>query len=148
MLGDSNLKIELKFIKDYAKDKGGFDGIKTEIKNELHLEKNTFTTWSGLAKFLNLFNKSFERKKEDNNDDKYFSSISNRYIFALMELDGKARAKLLGITKEHYSNLQLAKGWKRSIAKQIHPDICNHSDAQSAMSKLNSIYEGMIKYGE
>ena len=35
-------------------------------------------------------------------DDKYFKSKQHRYIFALVELDGTPRAKILGITKELY----------------------------------------------
>lgn len=151
MLGNSNCDTDLYSLKNNWKEKGGFEGIKKFIKQELNIEKDTFKTWNGLIRFINLFNQTFERRKDKNNqcnNDNYFTSTSNKYIFALVELDGKPRAKLLGITKEHYSNKELAKEWQRNIAKQIHPDKCKHGEAQLAMSKLNSLYEGMKKYGE
>lgn len=150
MLGDLNFNSDMNVIKNLEKDKGGLKEIEEEIKKELHLEKNTFTTWNGLEKFLKFFNETFEKKTKLKDEDKdlYFSSLANKYIFALTELDGEIRAKLLGITREHYSNLRLAKEWKNSIVKKIHPDICTHSEAQHAMAKLNTIYEGMIKYGK
>lgn len=151
MLGNFNYDTDLDSLKKTWKEKGGFKGIKEFIKQELNIEKDTFKTWNGLIIFINLFNERFEIKKDKINEcsnENYFTSTSNKYIFALVELDGKPRAKLLGITKEHYSNKELAKEWQRSIAKQIHPDKCKHVEAQLAMSKLNSLYEGMKKYGE
>ena len=47
-------------------------------------------------------------------DDKYFKSKQHRYIFALVELDGTPRAKILGITKELYHDKNKAKMWRES----------------------------------
>lgn len=77
----------------------------------------------------------------------YFSSLSNEYIFYLLELDGDVRAKKLGITKAHYNNKTRAKNWMNKIAKCIHPDQCNHPKADKAMAKLNTLYKNMIKNG-
>lgn len=77
----------------------------------------------------------------------YFSSLSNEYIFYLLELDGDVRDKKLGITKAHYNNKTRAKNWMNKIAKCIHPDQCNHPKADKAMAKLNTLYKNMIKNG-
>lgn len=77
----------------------------------------------------------------------YFTSVSNEYIFYLLELDGDVRARKLGITKTHYSNRTRAKNWMTKIAKSIHPDHCNHPKADKAMAKLNTLYKNMVKNG-
>lgn len=80
-----------------------------------------------------------------NNDDLYFKSEAEKYIFYLLELDGEMRQRKLKINKMHYSNLQIAEKWRNAIAKKIHPDNCKHIKAELAMSELNKLYQEMIK---
>ena len=55
--------------------------------------------------------------------DKYFKSKQHRYIFALIELDGENRAKILEITRELYHDKNNAKVWRDKILNLIHPDV-------------------------
>jgi hypothetical protein len=74
----------------------------------------------------------------------YFKGEEEALIFFLTEMDGEARARALGITRQHYSINSLAKRWRDIIAKKIHPDICNHPHAADAMIKLTEFYESMV----
>lgn len=78
-------------------------------------------------------------------DDKYFRSKPHRYIFALAELDGESREKILEITKELYNDKDKAKIWRDKIIKLIHPDICNIEGSEKAMAKLNELYSRMVE---
>ena len=77
-------------------------------------------------------------------EDLYFKSLVHRYVFALVELDGESRQRVLGITQELYNNKEKAKTWRDIIVKQIHPDYCKIEGAESAMSKLNELYSRMV----
>ena len=86
----------------------------------------------------------------DNNEikmeeDKYFKSKQHRYIFALVELDGTVRAKILGITKELYHDKNKAKIWRDTLVKQIHPDVCSVDGAEAAVAKVNELYSRMVE---
>lgn len=83
-----------------------------------------------------------------NEVDCFFISSEARLIFVLLYVESEERSHLLGITEEMYESIELAKSWKSKIVKQIHPDRCNHPQANEAMSKVNSIYARMKKYGE
>jgi len=91
--------------------------------------------------------KKNEIKKKSNEveEDKYFKSIKHRYIFALTELDGEIRAKILGITKELYNDKKKAKKWRDKLTVLLHPDVCNIEGAEKAMAKINELYERMIE---
>lgn len=78
----------------------------------------------------------------------YFSSDSAFFIFVLVHLDGRNRAKLLGITPELYESEKKSKEWRNSIIKFVHPDYCKHPEAGEATAKLNELYEGMKNNGE
>lgn len=52
--------------------------------------------------------------------------------------------ELLNITEQCYSNKTVAKKWRNTIAKTIHPDICNIETSKEALSELNKIYENMV----
>lgn len=88
-----------------------------------------------------------KRQNTDTNieGDKYFISLKHRYIFALTELDGENRQRILGITNELYNNKDKAKIWRNNIMKLIHPDVCNIEDSEKAMAKLNELYSRMIE---
>ena len=104
---------------------------------------------SFMEQLLNLLPKNQVQIKEVkniiiNHKDDYFYSEVDRYIFALTELDGKNRQKILGISSLHYSNKEIAKKWKKDMAKKIHPDICNHPKSKEAWEKMDQIYNEMI----
>lgn len=86
-----------------------------------------------------------EKKEIKEEEDKYFISKQHRYVFALVELDGEIRAKIIGITKELYHDKDKAKIWRDTLVKQIHPDICSVDGAENAMAKVNELYARMIE---
>ena len=71
--------------------------------------------------------------------------INSKYIFYLVELNGKLQLDFLGISFEHYKNKKVADKWHKEIAKIIHPDRCKHPKATEAMKALENLYKGMIK---
>ena len=77
-------------------------------------------------------------------NDEYFSSKIDRYIFALTELDGTNRQKILGITPLHYRNKELAHKWKKEIVLLLHPDKCSHPKVKEAWAIMNDIYSEMV----
>ena len=77
-------------------------------------------------------------------EDLYFISPIHRFIFALVELDGESKQRVLGITQELYNDKEKAKSWRDSIAKQIHPDCCKIEGADCAMAKLSELYTRMV----
>jgi len=105
---------------------------------------------SFMEQLLNLLPKNKVRIKEiknglANSTDSYFSSETDKYIFALTELDGKNRQNILGINSLHYQDRELANRWKKNIATQIHSDICTHPKAKEAWDKMMEIYNEMIR---
>lgn len=72
----------------------------------------------------------------------YFKSDLDRILFLLLEVDGKRRNELLGITSEMYENKEAAKKWYKSLSFKIHPDK-NPDDprAAEAFDKLKGIYD-------
>lgn len=135
-------------LKEYSNNIGGFIKLRDIVKTDLGVNQNTFKSWKGLYQFIIQFNKKFQKGKKEECDVEYFKSKADKYIFALCELDGENREKMLEITREHYSQLKLAKSWRNNIVKLIHPDHCKSKNAKEAIAKLNQIYERMIKYGK
>lgn len=86
-----------------------------------------------------------EKKEIKEEEDKYFISKQHRYVFALVELDGEIRAKIIGITKELYHDKGKAKIWRDALVKQIHPDVCSVDGAEIAVAKINELYARMIE---
>ena len=85
-----------------------------------------------------------EIKDVNTPSDNYFSSEVDKYIFALTELDGTNRQKILGITPLHYRNKEFANKWKKEIALLLHPDKCKHPKAKEAWEIMNNIYSEMV----
>lgn len=77
-------------------------------------------------------------------EDLYFKSRIHRYIFALVELDGESRQRVLDINEALYNDKEKAKTWRDNIVKLIHPDCCKIEGADRAMSKLNELYSRMV----
>jgi hypothetical protein len=98
--------------------------------------------------FLEILPKTKIKLKKIQNivapSDDYFSSKVDRYIFALTELDGANRQKILGITPLHYRNREFANKWKKEVALLLHPDKCDHPKAKEAWEIMNNIYSEMI----
>lgn len=85
-----------------------------------------------------------EKQKSEKEQDLYFKGEAEKYIFYLLELDGKARLDKLGVNKIHYSKKEIAFKWRNEIAKKIHPDSCVNKMAEKAMNELNYLYREMI----
>jgi len=77
---------------------------------------------------------------------KYFKTDADKYIFALLELDGPSRTKVLGITKKMYSSKELADKWYMNILENIHDRSSSDGEAQKALVKLNTLYGEMIDH--
>ncbi len=120
--------------------------IKEMFEPNIKIKANT---WENLYKSINDLKKIIPyipietETKQTNN--LYFKGDAEKYIFFLLELDGKERSDRLGINKVHHIDKEVATQWRNKIAKIIHPDVCKHCKAEKAMAKLNEIYEGMIE---
>lgn len=111
------------------------------INNDEQLTNN-----NGQAINKGQINNNTSNKNEefnDNNED-YFKSKADKYIYCLLELSGEQRMKQLKIYKSLYINKEAAKEWYMNIAKNIHPDICKSKKAAEAMAELRSIYNNMV----
>lgn len=129
------------------KSLGKFREVSREIKEDVGNNiKITGRGWNdiyeNIIKFRNVIKKvdNYQQK----NNDSYFVSPTDEYIFYLTELDGEIRMNKLGITKTHFTNKKKAKQWRDTISKQIHPDVSKHKKSEEAMAKLNSIYSLMV----
>jgi hypothetical protein len=87
-------------------------------------------------------------KKPLNTIASFFVDEQSMLIFTLLYLDGAVREEILGIREELYESQRKAKYWRAKLIKKIHPDYCHHPKANEATSKLNSIYERMIRHAE
>nr|WP_233573291.1 hypothetical protein [Leptotrichia sp. OH3620_COT-345] len=77
-------------------------------------------------------------------EDLYFKDEISKYIFYLVELEGKLQLDFLGITYDYYRDKKIAEKWRKEMVKLIHPDRCKHSKATEAMQALEKLYKGMI----
>lgn len=138
-----NSKYELR---DIGKFKFLKHSINNLFENVIIIKANSwekfYNSINNIREFCNLNN---DYNKSNNSNDLYFKGNAERYIFFLLELDGKERLDKLGINKLHYSKKEIANKWRNNIAKIIHPDICHHPNAENAISKLNDMYKEMIK---
>ena len=73
----------------------------------------------------------------------YFKDETSKYIFFLVELEGKIQLDFLGIDPSHYSNKDKAKNWYNKIKKIIEKS--GHSKVDEAMTSLKKLYKGMAK---
>lgn len=70
----------------------------------------------------------------------YFSSPAAMLVFALLELDGESRQRLLGAGAIHYRDAKAAKAWRSGIAAQI----ATHPNASAALCELDVMHAEMI----
>ena len=79
-------------------------------------------------------------------DMPYFKDEKSKYIFALAELDGTARNKIIGLTEDLYFDAKKAQRWYRNIVKKVHPDSNgNSASAKKAFEQLEIIFARIIK---
>lgn len=105
-------------------------------------------SWKHLYESILAINRLLTKCSEteiQSNNELYFKSEAEKYIFYLLELDGETRQHKLKINKLHYANPKTAENWRNMIAKKIHPDNCKHIKAEKAMAELNKIYQEMVK---
>jgi SMC interacting uncharacterized protein involved in chromosome segregation len=74
----------------------------------------------------------------------YFKSAEAELIYLIVKLDGPDRINALQISRKHYSDPKKAKKWRNEIANRIHPDKCQHPDAQTAIAKVTELYQSMV----
>ena len=72
--------------------------------------------------------------------DLYFKDETSKYIFFLVELEGKIQLDFLGVNPSHYSNKEKAKDKIKNIIEKS-----EHSKADEAMASLEKLYKWMIK---
>ncbi|MEM6929291.1 MAG: hypothetical protein AAF602_20300 [Myxococcota bacterium] len=77
--------------------------------------------------------------------DAIFVSPAARAIFGLLELDGDAQFRLLGISVRHFRDRALARTWRDGLARLVHPDRCEHAGAARAMGEVTEIYQAMCE---
>lgn len=120
---------------------GSYETIKNEI--ECDFDK-TIEVKAGnlhvLFKTIEKIKKIFYKEK-----DEFFCSETKKFIFALTELDGKNRQKILEVTSLHYKNKDIADQWKKKIASKIHEDRCKLPKAKDAWDVLMEMYKEMVK---
>jgi hypothetical protein len=83
-------------------------------------------------------------KNNDKQENFYFKSEVDQFIYALVELSGELQLKALGLNKSHFRDSKKAKQLRNTIAHKIHPDICNHPKAKDAMNKLTKLFNEVI----
>jgi len=115
-----------------------------DIKVKANTWENLYSSILNLKKLSQYIPTSGDICKSSSKD-LYFRGDAEKFIFILLELDGKIRLDKLGINKMHYSRKDIADKWRNEISKVIHPDICMHPQASDAMAELNEMYKEMIK---
>lgn len=132
------------------KSMGSLKEVRLELQsivgNDIKLKMNTWEhLYNSILAVNNLVRKCSGEKYIPKEDDLYFKSEAEKYIFFLLELEGEVRQRKLKINKMHYLNPQVAEKWRNNIAKIIHPDGCKHIEAEKAMIELNKLYQEMTK---
>ncbi len=127
-------------------------GVTMQQTIQLDISSDIFDkVMSFMEQLLNLLPKNKVSIKEIKTavakpTDSYFSSETDKYIFALTELDGKNRQNILGINSLHYKDKELANRWKKNIATRIYSDRYTDPKAKKAWDKMMEIYDEMIRW--
>jgi hypothetical protein len=77
-------------------------------------------------------------------EDLYFKSIPCKTMFILLETDGVARLKFLGVNGMHYHNKDIAQDWYNNILDILNQEP-SHISYDNAIRELNELYNAMIK---
>lgn len=84
------------------------------------------------------------REMKDNQDSP-FKNNAEKYAFFLIDMDGKSRAKYLGINMMMYRSQTCAKRWKERIEGGLNEGELAEERKEHAISVLNNLYEHMVK---
>lgn len=80
--------------------------------------------------------------------DIYFKSRKSAFVYTLNYTDGERRCTLLGITKQHYSDIDIAKNWKDDIhyiiTDEYSEDNIPMDEVSKALGILDSLYATMV----
>ena len=79
-------------------------------------------------------------KKYKVGEIEYFKDETSKYIFFLVELEGKKQLELLGINPGHYCNRDIAERWYSGIKKKIDTE---HPKSDEALEALKKLYKRM-----
>ncbi|WP_297519974.1 hypothetical protein [uncultured Clostridium sp.] len=138
----NSIKVDLE---NYFKEK------KSKDKNIIGIIKITSNSWDGLLDkiialkdFLNQFDKDKIECNEENESIEYFKTEEDKIIFALLELEGRKRNNILGITRKCFMSEKDAKVWRNNLSKKIHPDKSKNKYATMASAKINQLYTEMV----
>ena len=71
----------------------------------------------------------------------YFKSEGHRLAFAINELDGQWRVKMLGLGLNHFNNRELAQKWRNEVLTLLKE---HDMDDEITLKNLNKIYEEII----
>lgn len=71
----------------------------------------------------------------------YFKSEGHRLAFAINELDGQWRVKMLGLGLNHFTNKELAQNWRDGVLTLLKE---HGMDDEITLKNLNKIYEEII----
>jgi hypothetical protein len=130
---------------------GKFKAVKAEI--QVYFSKSIQIKargWNDLfiviSKLQSLINTSLspEKEQESLSSNSYFKSEAVRYIYALTKLSGEAQLKEIGLNRIHFRNTAKAKDLRNKIAHKIHPDKCNHPEAEDAMNELTKLFKEVV----
>lgn len=143
-----NLRTVQKVIK--ADLENYFKCKKVKDKNIVEMIKITSNSWQGLfekiiglREFIDSFSGCENIDKFDRSIE-YFKSEEEKIIFALLELEGRKRNDMLGITRKCFMNEAEAKKWRNNLSKKIHPDKSKNKYADKASSRINQLYTEMV----
>ena len=71
----------------------------------------------------------------------YFKSEGHRLAFAINELDGQWRVKMLGLGLNHFNNRERAQKWRDEVLTLLKE---HDMDDEITLKNLNKIYEEII----
>ena len=72
--------------------------------------------------------------------NEYFKDETSKYIFFLVELEGKQQLDFLGVNPGNYINKNVAERWYRGVKKKIGTE---HPKCVEALKSLEKLYRRM-----
>ena len=123
-------------VEDLKKEFKIFKEAKENVAKILNKKKVTARSWKI------LYEKYILPKVQE---DMYFKDEISKYIFYLVELNGKLQMDFLDVSYDLYIDEKKANKWYKQIVKKIHPDICRDPKGAEAMQSLENLYKGMTR---